>query len=208
MLEKAQAFLDARGIEPGAVPLKVLAPLLQAASFEDENDDDMIARWAALLANAAAGDEGASVPPAFPAILAQLVPIEAVILDTLHRLQEEHWVGSRFVQAARADSVEVGPEQEGEGTAVADVARECGVAFDDTFLLSVEDLERHQLVYVPVPSTFGGGNELHYRQFGLVNGTARLMLTNLGRAFVRACQWPTGAQTGAQGADKASASPG
>lgn len=61
---KAKAFLEAKGIEPQRVLPKVVAPLLEAGSLE--GDDEMKARWAALLASAAS-DPG-KVPPAFPRI--------------------------------------------------------------------------------------------------------------------------------------------
>jgi Abortive infection alpha len=85
MLARAHAHLRAQGISPNAVSLKVLVPLLDYASLEDEEDDAMIERWAALLANAAAGTDGASLLPSFPRILAELSPEEALILDMLYR---------------------------------------------------------------------------------------------------------------------------
>ena len=86
MLNEARLFLEERGIDPAAVPVKTLFPLLDYASREDPNDEAMIRRWAALLANAA--DSRASrasyVLPSFPRILAELSSEEATILDTLY----------------------------------------------------------------------------------------------------------------------------
>jgi hypothetical protein len=79
IVEKAQKMLAEAGIEPGMVPLGVLAPLLDGASWEE--DDSMSVRWASLLASAAIED--VSVPPSFPEILRQLRPIEARMLDLI-----------------------------------------------------------------------------------------------------------------------------
>src|SRR6266403_3415558 len=51
MLKKAEKMAKDAGFTPKAVPIKLLFPLLEGASFEvDENLHDM---WAAWLANAA-----------------------------------------------------------------------------------------------------------------------------------------------------------
>ena len=74
---KAKAFLEAKGIEPGRVLPKVVAPLLEAGSLEEESD--MKDRWAALLASAATDPN--KVPPAFPRILSEISSKEALILE-------------------------------------------------------------------------------------------------------------------------------
>jgi hypothetical protein len=97
MLEKARAFLDDRGIDTGRVPAKILFPLLDYASLEDEKDEVMLDRWAALLANAAAGTErGATVLPSFPRILSELSPEEAAILDKLYSEPDPERVPSMY----------------------------------------------------------------------------------------------------------------
>jgi hypothetical protein len=97
MLAKAQAFLDDRGIDPSRVPAKILFPLLDYASLEDEEDEVMLDRWAALLANAAAGTErGVTVLPSFPRILSELSPEEAAILDELYREPDPQRVPSLY----------------------------------------------------------------------------------------------------------------
>src|SRR5690606_2835341 len=52
MLDKSREMLRQAGIEPESVPFRTLLPLLEGAALED--DESMSARWAALLANAAA----------------------------------------------------------------------------------------------------------------------------------------------------------
>src|SRR5713101_4624484 len=50
-LEKAERMAQEAGFTPQAVPPKILFPLLEGASFEE--DEDLHDMWAALLANAA-----------------------------------------------------------------------------------------------------------------------------------------------------------
>ena len=79
---KAQALLSQRGIEPAKVSLKTLVPILEFGSLEE--DESMQDRWAALLANAADPTPETSVPPAFPDILRQLSPEDAMVLDRIY----------------------------------------------------------------------------------------------------------------------------
>jgi hypothetical protein len=53
ILGKAKKYLEERKIEPKAIPLRTLLPLLEGASLED--DDYLADKWAALISNAAAG---------------------------------------------------------------------------------------------------------------------------------------------------------
>jgi hypothetical protein len=105
ILDKAKAILSARGLEPQSVPLKVLVPLLEQASLEDEADDEMVVRWAALLANAAGG--GSRVLPSFPAILAQLSSEEARILDYLYQGPEPRFLNEEKIDLLQYDELQL-----------------------------------------------------------------------------------------------------
>jgi hypothetical protein len=85
VLEKAAAGLAAVNREPREVPLRLLVPLLQQASLEDE--ETMQDRWAALLAHAVA-DSGISTPPIYVHILSQLTPSSANALDILYAVRD------------------------------------------------------------------------------------------------------------------------
>lgn len=78
-VEKAERFLTEAGINPQAVSLKLLFPLLEGASFEDS--EELHTMWAALLANAASPENANKVRPAFLATLKQTAPDEAAILN-------------------------------------------------------------------------------------------------------------------------------
>src|SRR5581483_8633125 len=71
----------AAGKAPQPVPGRLLLPILEKGSLEE--DGDLQQRWAALLANSAAQPE--NVLPAFVSILAELSPVEAALLERLRR---------------------------------------------------------------------------------------------------------------------------
>jgi Abortive infection alpha len=79
LLEKFDRITKEAGFTPQPVPPKILFPLLEGASFEDdENLHDM---WAALLANAASPENSDTVRPGFIATLKQMAPDEARLLN-------------------------------------------------------------------------------------------------------------------------------
>jgi hypothetical protein len=86
VLGKTQDMLNSVGIDPKSVPLRVLVPLLEGAALED--DDNLATKWAALLANAARQGSNVNLIPSFSNILSQLQPLDAAILDILHK---EKW---------------------------------------------------------------------------------------------------------------------
>jgi hypothetical protein len=106
LVETEKAIRDA-GLEGRVVPDKALTPLLSYASLEDPEDDDMIRRWAALLANAATASP-AEVPPSFVEILHQLEPAEARAVDVLVSAEGDRMVPvvDLGVSAAQADNLE------------------------------------------------------------------------------------------------------
>lgn len=74
--------LHAAGKEATAVPGRVLFPILQSASLEEA--PDLRRMWAMMLANAADSARATDMMPAFAAILAELTPVEAVILEAVY----------------------------------------------------------------------------------------------------------------------------
>jgi hypothetical protein len=77
----AKRKLQDAGISPREVPLKIIHPLLENASLEE--DDDLQERWSNLLANAADPAHKQTIRPSFIAILKELTPKDALFLDTL-----------------------------------------------------------------------------------------------------------------------------
>jgi hypothetical protein len=80
-VRSAHAQVEAAKREAKAIPPKVLIPLMEGASLED--DESMQARWASLLARAAVAGNADDIPPAYASILSQLTPLSATTLEIL-----------------------------------------------------------------------------------------------------------------------------
>lgn len=78
LLDKFDRITQEAGFTPQAVPPKILFPLLEGASFED--NEDLHTMWASLLANAASPENATKVRPAFLDILKVMSPDEAWLL--------------------------------------------------------------------------------------------------------------------------------
>jgi len=195
----AKRMLDDAGLPANAVSPKLLVPLLENASLEDDPEEAadpeaaeaMQQRWAALLANAAAGELGASVSLAFPTILAELEPIEARIIDELTSVEAPEEIDIWGLRMA------VGLDAAEEPVRTASLAH-------------IDNLERLRLVTVRRPDNYlenlstyllrdqsGDSASGLYpsRAFGtpqvpLPERRELVTLTELGRAFVRACKPP------------------
>lgn len=164
--EAQQATADA-GLPASAVPLKTLAPLLEHGSLEEEDDEDMVTRWANLLANAATTSM-ADVPPAFPEILRQLEALDAAMLDALH---------DATVPWARAK-----PDEEWAAAwAPLHFDTYLGLPHGTVRMERLDNLVRLGLCYLPQRGGTIGGNP---------TARQRVLLTDLGVAFVRACRAP------------------
>lgn len=76
LFQRVKEILDKAGIQPQKVPLKILFPILENASIEE--DDQLQDCWAALLANNASGRY---IEVIFPEILHQLSAADAILLQ-------------------------------------------------------------------------------------------------------------------------------
>lgn len=76
---RAQQLTQEAGINPSAVNLKILVPLLENGSLED--DETIIDMWAHLLANASVSNR---VRASYIGILKDLEPIEAKIVQFIY----------------------------------------------------------------------------------------------------------------------------
>lgn len=88
-LKKAEQMAKEAGFTPKAVPIKLLFPLLEGASLEE--NEDLHTMWAALLANAASPTKAEQVRPGFIAILKQMAPDEALLLKEV-RTMTDHYI--------------------------------------------------------------------------------------------------------------------
>src|SRR2546421_5346275 len=65
-VQEMRRLLAASGIQPRTVPLKILYPILEGCSLE-EDSSDLASKWVGMLASAASGN---SIHPSYPKILA------------------------------------------------------------------------------------------------------------------------------------------
>jgi hypothetical protein len=104
ILGKAQKILESAKSEPNVVPFRTLIRILEGAALED--DETLITKWAALLANAAKETNSFATHPSFPKILAELVPLEAQFIDILAEKGIVEWLYFRKKLAERLQTSE------------------------------------------------------------------------------------------------------
>ena len=80
LFERVRAMLAESGVSAKRVPLKLLEPIIEAASVEE--DDTLQDKWAALLTNCAINSY--SVHPSFIEILRELSVVDVVFLDVIY----------------------------------------------------------------------------------------------------------------------------
>lgn len=164
----AAAILKEDGLEPRPVPGRILLPILEHASLEE--DDALRAKWAALLANAATDDGGDYILPAYAEILRQLTPVHAAILDWIFENAQEPSAVEPTIASWRDVEAEEVSHRFGLNSA------DYRIIASDLHRLQVIDGRREtQTVY--------GGKSLSSASTYVVIG-----LTPLGVAFIRACR--------------------
>jgi hypothetical protein len=82
--QRAHDLLRQAGVQPKSINLKLLVPILEGCSLEE--DDDLTSKWAGLLASAAAGEQ---IPPSYAKILSELSPGEARLLNLVDEWNEK-----------------------------------------------------------------------------------------------------------------------
>ena len=148
-------MLERAALEPQSVPGRILFPILQHASLEE--DDDLRAKWTALLANAASPGPENLVLPAYAEILRQLTPVQAVLI--------EQFCAGLFRLGPDAEAVlpEIWPD---EVLAVVSTSR-------PDYDLLMSDLARLQLVQAGGPVLSGSTSYTRYQVTHLCVGFLR-----------------------------------
>jgi Abortive infection alpha len=170
--EKAKKFLEERTIKLNPVPEKLLVPIFLNGGLED--DDDLMEKWAGLLASAAAGDE---VHPSFPRILAEVSTTEAKILDALY---------TRLIGTPPEQQNHILIDQQNLFT-IQELLDVIDASFQ-TFELAIYNLKRLSLVEFPVYND--GVPALHVATSRDIPSERKIKLLPLGQEFVKACQGP------------------
>jgi CO dehydrogenase/acetyl-CoA synthase gamma subunit (corrinoid Fe-S protein) len=172
---RAGTIVGEAGLEIHPVPGRILIPLIQSASLEE--DQDLSARWAALLANAATKEYGDTILPAYVEILRQLTTPHVQILD---------WIFENAEQPSDIEpSISVWRDVEwGE------VSYRFGLDAP-TYRLIASDLHRLQVIdgRRDVRITYGGSGRSSASTYEVIG------LTPLGINFIQACRKPTSRET-------------
>ena len=204
VLSRAQEMLRDAGIKPKSVPIKTVVPLLQYSSMEEDND--LRAMWAALLANAAS----TGVHPSFPGILSKLSRNDAVFLDKItdHAIAvAENQFKKPTPDNEHVQSVNLRSELELIGlyadagltrnsrailTTMNDGTHPGFMEDQRSFRLSLNTLLREELIWrkqLTRPQ-----NQLFntYLNFGCFTTSNEYFITSLGFEFISACRKPAG----------------
>jgi hypothetical protein len=170
---EAKRNLQAAGVSPKEVPLSIIHPALEAASLEE--NPDLQTAWANLLANAADPRHTGNVPPTFVAILKELTPGHAIMLTALFKDACKKAERKSVITDVLYDIFDIkqiyAPYTPPPGTRHA-------IAVDSQFLVMVEILKLRGVL----TERTGGTPQ--------PNRHPKYSLSDLGIAFVRACQAP------------------
>jgi hypothetical protein len=176
-LKKAEQMAKDAGFTPKAVPIKLLFPLLEGASLEE--DEDLHTMWAALLANAASPTNAEQVRPGFVAILKQMAPDEVVLLKGIVELTDGHRSFLRSFKAASKQDLDRAIAQDiitrtSELRVLIMRTEEDRTAAESRFQTCLALLDNAGLISI-----------------GSEHGVSTVMASDLGGKFVEACSPPT-----------------
>lgn len=178
-IENAARIALESGKEVQAVPSRILLPLLERASLEE--NEELFTRWTALLANVSTAPD--MVLPAFVTILGELSPTEARLLERVYEVlarrrilqpKTQNFAGLVYVQNEQAALTR--ELRDGE------LMKYIGVNEIDMFDVLSTNLERLSLVQRR--PDFGESEKLEGADWGI-------QLTTFGQAFMRACTEPS-----------------
>ena len=200
LLKKAEKMVEDAGFTPKAVPIKLLFPLLEGASLEE--NEDLHTMWASLLANAASPTAAVGVRPHYISLLRQMAPDEAALLNWIccassgASIDDEIAVDDSLLICAYV-LLGLGPEHRSDDPSLVEDAEaflagtlpynERLHSFVESFSSRYDSYTRSKLLldsYRPCRDVLLS-TELIRIKFGNV-----FLLTSLGKAFASACQPP------------------
>lgn len=164
IIKKAQKMIEDSGIPKRKIPLKVLTPIIEHSSLEE--DPVMQEKWANMLANAATGKQ--EVSPNYAAILNELSSIEVFVVDKIFNeaSQENDYKTRKLIQFSKIQMQEM-----------------LNISEEKADLL-IENLFRLNLLQPPGAKGGSMGN------FPLALRTNDIFeFTTLGYQFAKACKW-------------------
>lgn len=167
VFQKAQKLTSAAGIKPKAINMKLLVPLLENGSLEDE--DNILDMWAHLLANASVSQ---SVRSSYAAILKELEPVEAQIMQFI------------YLQLIEKYGIAYEPQNEYAGVIEGNRVQDAFNLSNPEFEQAIDNLYRLRLLAPPATRLeFVTNKEMPFASYTKV----RLGVTYLGFYFAKAC---------------------
>lgn len=164
IIKKAQKKIESSGLSKHQIPLKVLVPIIQNSSLEQ--DLKMQDKWSNMLANAVTGN--VEVSPNYAAILSELSAIEVLILEKIYsEVNKES-------EYAKRKEIQFDAKKLGLMLSIG----------EEKMDLIIENLYRLNLLQAPA----GHGMSMGGLRFAL-RTTKIFEFTTLGYEFVRACSW-------------------
>jgi hypothetical protein len=186
VIADAAQMVHESGVTPQEVHGRILLPLIEYSSLEDE--PDLQRKWASLLANAASSGKANRIIPAFAEILRQLTPVQARILDWMH--------------SKEIDNTQYGLSKTWPDVTRSDIEKTFDLSHGDYALL-ITDMERLQLIEprrdIPVMDDEGAaidGEQILALAVARWNSRIKydsIGFTSLGLHFIQACLPPNAA---------------
>jgi len=178
MLKNAEKMAQEAGFTPQAVPIKLLFPLLEGASLEE--NEDLHDMWAALLANAASPENAKAVRSGFIGTLRQMEPDEAHLLNFIYN---RHVLDGAVAVEPSLDGIsDLGTCL--DGLEAEQLVRRSDALYEDYG----NDFPKQDHLYGSLPKSraavFAQRTDKTY------------VLTDRGRAFVEACRPPKPTENG------------
>ena len=164
IIKNAQAKIESSGLTKKQIPLKVLVPIIQNSSLEEE--DSMQEKWANMLANAVTGRT--DISPNYAGILNELSTVEVKLLEQIYKesIKEADYHKRKNIQFDTSKVMKF-------------------LSVDDQKMdLIIENLYRLNLLQPPA----GGGIKVGEYKFAL-RTTKIFEFTTLGYEFVKSCSW-------------------
>lgn len=160
---KGEKFLKLKGLDvPNkTIPIKLAAPLFQAASFED--DDYLQDMWAKLLVNSTTEASNFELKRMYIDIMEQLSTFDAIILEKIYTISYEKALHKHIITTQLPEVVEL-PEKQPSNYP------------DPTNDVKLALLNLDRLNCIAISVSIGGS-----QIFGMVNQTL------LGKKFIDAC---------------------
>lgn len=177
LTEAAARQVQQVGVEPKAVPERLLMGILDKGSLED--DEVLVEHWATLLANASMAPD--SVLPAFVTILGELSSLEARLLDRILNVTFQIADLQRGISGLGTEVSNRLLSGLHDKLRVGSLTKALSVEDENVVEIVVDNLER--LALIRKVGVMGDDPEIEFYE----PDAKMLVLTSFGAAFVRAC---------------------